>query len=269
MGRRPRAFAAVAIFAALVALLSASCQKRPVKDVRKIDPDFERLHRVLSAMSPECKAAVPNGSPSEFLSDLRLVLADDRDGLLVLCDKSHPLPDGYEPPDLVELSPNESYNVEKKGLLLRAPAETALRTMGAAARLDGVTLLASSTYRSFSRQEEVYGRLVEEEGQEAADRESARPGTSQHQTGAAVDFGSIDDSFADTKPGRWLSAHAANFGWSLSFPDGYEGVTGYRHECWHYRYVGVAACRFQKKWFGDVQQFMLEFLDKWREDAAG
>ncbi len=241
-----------------------ACQKTPVKNVKKIDPNVEKLARVFATLSPKCKAAIPNGSPTEFLSDLRFVLSRDKDGLLILCDKTHPLPEDYEPSDLVELESNPSYNVNRKELFLRAPAQIALKTMGAAAREDGVTLLVSSTYRSFARQKIVYEKLVEEDGQEEADRESARPGTSQHQTGAVIDFGSIDSSYEKTKPGKWLLDHASEFGWSLSFPDGYEDVTGYRYECWHFRYIGVDACRFQKKWFSDVQQFMLEFIDAWK-----
>ena len=57
--------------------------------------------------------------------------------------------------------------------------------------------------------------------------------------------------------------NAAKYGWSLSFPQGYEDVTGYMWECWHFRYIGEEACRFQKKWFSDIQQFMIEFLDAW------
>jgi len=74
----------------------------------------------------------------------------------------------------------------------------------------------------------------------------------------------ITDEFAQTKQGRWLAANAGTYGWSLSFPDGYEDVTGYRWECWHYRYIGVEAVEFQRKWFSDVQQFMLEFIHAWR-----
>ena len=112
----------------------------------------------------------------------------------------------------------------------------------------------------------MYNRNVREMGQAAADRESARPGTSQHQLGTVIDFGSITDDFADTKAGKWLAENAASFGWSLSFPQGYEDVTGYRWECWHYRYIGKKAADFQKKWFSDVQQFMLEFIDAWKKD---
>lgn len=234
------------------------------KASQPLNPEIEKLGRVLSSMSERCKKAMPNGSPEEFLADLQRVLDADSDDLLLLCDKKHYLPDGYEPEDLVLLESNENYNVNRNNLYLRVPAERALRKMGAAARRLGLTLLVSSSYRSYDYQVTVYNRLVELDGQEEADRESARPGTSQHQTGSVVDFGSIDNDYAQTRVGKWLLEHAAEFGWSLSFPDGYEDVTGYRYECWHFRYLGEEACAFQEKWFGNIQQFMLEFINAWR-----
>jgi D-alanyl-D-alanine carboxypeptidase len=204
------------------------------------------------------------GNPAEFLAELDSVLASDTEGLLVLVDKHHSLPEGYAPADLVPLVKNNAYGISRNDLSLRAPAEAALREMALAAQKDGVSLTASSTYRSYEYQVEVYGRNVRQSGKEVADRESAQPGKSQHQLGTVVDFGSITDEFAHTKAGRWLLAHAGEYGWSLSFPEGYEDVTGYRWECWHYRFIGKGAAAFQKKWFSDIQQFMLEFLSAWK-----
>jgi D-alanyl-D-alanine carboxypeptidase len=50
----------------------------------------------------------------------------------------------------------------------------------------------------------------------------------------------------------------------LSFPNGYEDVTGFRYECWHYRFIGVKACELQQKYFNNIQQFMIEFIDAWK-----
>ncbi|MDR0640965.1 MAG: M15 family metallopeptidase, partial [Treponema sp.] len=132
-----------------------------------------------------------------------------------LVDKKHPLPETYEPEDLVELKAG-SYEAGRAGLMLRREAAEALETMAAAARSEGVILRASSAYRSYDYQARVYQRNVEEMGREAADRESARAGYSQHQTGLALDFGSIDDSFAETRAGRWILENGGRFGWSLS-----------------------------------------------------
>jgi D-alanyl-D-alanine carboxypeptidase len=201
-----------------------------------------------------------------FILDLLSVLEGDPYGW-ILVDKGHALPEDYEPDDLVELQ-GPSYLVNRRGLLLRRPAAESLAEMTAAALSEGVSLLASSAYRSYAYQAEVYARNVRESGQETADRESARPGHSQHQLGLVVDFGSIDDSFADTPAGRWMRAHGGRFGWSLSFPQGYEELTGYRWESWHYRYVGRDLAAFIDTYFGGIQQYALRFLHEWVKNSG-
>ncbi|MCL2127339.1 MAG: M15 family metallopeptidase [Treponema sp.] len=198
-----------------------------------------------------------------FIVDLLIVLDADR-YLRELVDKKRPLQRAYVPADLVALE-GGSYLAGRKGLMLRGAAAAALEEMAAAAREDGITLTASSAYRSFDYQEELYNRNVREMGRDAADRESARPGCSQHQTGLAVDFGSIDDSFAQTGAGLWMQANAPRFGWSLSYPDGYEEVTGYRWESWHYRYVGRDLAAFIGNYFDGIQHYALCFLHEWAQ----
>ncbi|MDR0411440.1 MAG: M15 family metallopeptidase [Treponema sp.] len=184
-----------------------------------------------------------------------------------LVDKKHPLPKEYEPDDLVLLKDAEAYHINRSDLRLRKEAADSLEEMAFAAQADGITLLVSSTYRSYNYQENIYNRNVKEMGREIADRESARPGHSQHQTGLVVDFGSIDDSFALTKSGEWILANAGRFGWSLSFPDGYENVTGYRWESWHYRYVGKPLVDFIDTYFNGIQQYALQFIYEWEKNV--
>ena len=202
-----------------------------------------------------------------FIIELLLCLEGDP-YLRKLVDKRHALSADYKPDDLVELggvqgAAAHSYRVSRADLMLRAAAERSLEEMAAAALADGVTLTASSSYRSYNYQVGVYARNVREMGQEAADRESARPGHSQHQTGLVVDFGSIDDSFARTAAGRWMAANASRYGWSLSYPDGYEHITGYRWESWHFRYVGKELAAFIDRYFDGIQQYGLRFIHEW------
>jgi zinc D-Ala-D-Ala carboxypeptidase len=184
---------------------------------------------------------------------------DEPPDFFLLVDKSHALPADYAPPDLVSPSAY-SLDVGRSDILLRKVIMPSAVQMSDAARADGVKLLFSSGYRSWENQRVVYQREVATYGQAAADRESARPGLSQHQLGTAIDFGSITDAFADTRAGKWLAAHAEEYGFSLSYPDGYESLTGYRHESWHYRYITRAGTRLQKEFFDDIQQYLLEFL---------
>ena len=236
----------------------------------KLDPEIEKLNRVLVSMTDRCKAAIPNGDPNEFLADLKKVLEIEKAfpkddlSLYYLIDKTHTVGADYEPTHLRKLVQNNDYIINKTTLSLREDAADALAEMGRAAKKDGVTLDVSSTYRSYETQERTFNYWVSVDGLEEAERESARPGTSQHQLGAAVDFGNIEDSYSLTDGCKWLNAHAEEYGWSLSFPQGYEDITGYRWECWHFRYIGIEACKFQKKWFSDIQQFMFEFIDAWK-----
>lgn len=232
----------------------------------------EKFSRVFQKMSARAKEAicVTEENKTEFIKDLYAILeeektfrADDK-SLFFLIDKKHTASSSYAPKDLVSLKKNSLFDLNKAGMKIRPEAYSALNEMAQAALNDGIRLLVSSAYRSYSYQENLFNYWVSVDGLEEAERESSRPGTSQHQLGTAVDFGSISDDFDKTQMGQWVYKNAADYGWSLSFPKGYEDVTGYRWECWHFRYIGKNACRFQQKWFGGIQQFMLEFIDCWK-----
>jgi D-alanyl-D-alanine carboxypeptidase len=227
-----------------------------------VDPFASRLPVVMrnselpDSLADTLLAAVALNSA--FKDDVMNCLKGEKH-LRELVDEQHPLSRDYAPADLVTLTDGQ-FQVSRAGMTLRRAAVDSLNEMAAAARRDGITLVVSSAYRSYDYQEGVYNRIVREMGQEAADRESARPGRSQHQTGLAADFGSIDDSFAVTAAGRWMAANASRFGWSLSFPDGYEAVTGYRWESWHFRYVGRDLAAFIDRYFDGIQHYALRFL---------
>ena len=75
--------------------------------------------------------------------------------------------------------------------------------------------------------------------QAEADTFSARPGTSEHQTGLAMDVGWIDDSYGDTPSGKWLAANCYKYGFIIRYPKNKESITGYKYEPWHIRYLGT------------------------------
>ncbi len=265
------------IFAVAGIFCLAGCEKKAYaqssNQVAKIpSAEEEKFSRVFQKMSARAKEAicVTEENKTEFIKDLYAILeeektfrADDK-SLFFLIDKKHTASSSYAPKDLVSLKKNSLFDLNKAGMKIRPEAYSALNEMAQAALNDGIRLLVSSAYRSYSYQENLFNHYVNVDGLEEAERESARPGTSQHQLGTAVDFGSISDDFDKTQMGQWIYKNAADYGWSLSFPKGYEDVTGYRWECWHFRYIGKNACRFQQKWFGGIQQFMLEFIDCWK-----
>lgn len=250
--------------------------EKNISDVQKneteINPEIEKLNRVLMQLSDECKAAIPNGNHQEFLQDLQAVLQSENDfssedlSPFYLIDKKHTVSSDYVPKNLIPLKKNELFDIDKNNLSLRPEAYEALKKLAEAALKDGVKLTVSSTYRSYEYQKNLFDYWVSVDGLEEAERESARPGTSQHQLGLALDFAPVDDAFDKTPAGKWVYENASKYGWSLSFPQGYEHVTGYRWECWHFRYIGKPAVEFQKKWFSNIQQFMIEFLDLWKSE---
>lgn len=237
------------------------------------EQEIIKVKNALSTLSfraqNELTKSINTENIDEFLIDLKDIVKiykktiKDGVSLLTLCDKQHYLPDGYEPKDLVSLQKENRGYVISRNLELRQMAEYNLALMAIAAQKENITLHVSSSYRSYEYQKTVYNRWVEIDGKEEADRESSRPGTSQHQLGTSVDFGSISEAYATTDECKWLMKHAEEYGWSLSFPSGYEEETGYKWECWHFRYIGKEACMFQKKYFNDIQQFMLQFLDSY------
>lgn len=251
-----------------LALLAACMPSAPADPPSSPDP-LAPYAAALEGLPPEIRERA-RAAPERFDRLVRTAraLAAEDPWLLVRVDKERTLPADYEPADLVSLM-EYPFTLSRKDLRLRRLAAEAARRMDAAAKADGVVLVFSSSYRSYAYQEQVYARHVREMGQEAADRVSARPGHSQHQLGTVVDFGAIDNSFAETPAGLWMGKNAARFGFSLSYPRGSEALTGYSWESWHFRYVGEAAATLEAEFFGGMQQYLMVFLEKLGTSAAG
>ena len=141
------------------------------------------------------------------------------DGVLIV-NKTYSLPKDYNPG-------------------VDATAESAFKKMQSAAAAEGLNIYISSGFRSYDYQSGLYERYAQRDGYAAADRYSARPGHSEHQTGLAFDLNSIDDSFADTKEGKWVAENCHKYGFIIRYPKGKEDITGYMYESWHIRYLGV------------------------------
>ena len=142
------------------------------------------------------------------------------DGVLI-ANKTYSIPQSYAPGGLT----NE--------------CNAAFNKMRSAAAKEGVNLYIVSGYRSYETQKNLYNRYVARDGKAKADTYSARPGTSEHQTGLAMDLNSVNSSFANTKEGKWLAANCHKYGFIIRYPKGKQSVTGYIYEPWHVRYLGV------------------------------
>ena len=99
-----------------------------------------------------------------------------------------------------------------------------------------------SGFRSYETQTQLYQDYVNQDGKAEADRYSARPGYSEHQTGLAFDLiGTNGDLVTEEKAAQWLLDHAADYGFVVRYLKGKEKETGYMAEEWHLRYVGKEA----------------------------
>lgn len=146
------------------------------------------------------------------------------DGVLI-ANKTYSLPENYNPGKLL----NE--------------CSSAFEKMKAAAAKEGLNLWVASGFRSYELQQSLYTRYSQRDGKEAADRYSARPGHSEHQTGLAIDLNSITSAFANTKEGKWVAENCHEYGFILRYPKEKETQTGYMYEAWHIRYVGVEVAK--------------------------
>lgn len=162
----------------------------------------------------------------------------------VIVNKQRNLPADYEPDDLVVPDIPFSFSGDDPKKQLRKEAAEAIEQLFAAAKKDGIELAAVSGYRSYSRQKAIFEANAKAKGEEEANRTSAYPGQSEHQTGLAMDVSSksvnyaLEESFGETEEGKWLAEHAHEYGFIIRYPKGKEEITGYSYEPWHIRYVG-------------------------------
>ena len=140
---------------------------------------------------------------------------------VLVANKTYSLPASYNPGDLL------------------SECEKAFNEMKKAAAAQGLDIWNASGFRSYELQESLYKRYSDRDGKEAADRYSARPGHSEHQSGLAIDLNEISSAFADTKEGKWIAENCHKYGFILRYMQGKEAQTGYMYEPWHIRYVGV------------------------------
>ena len=253
----------------LFLFLVLMCSLYPKGNVTDEDV-YKKLYTYISKRFPKDIFNKINNNKKKFFDNLNTVLKYEKEDELILVDKLNRLDENYKPKNIILLVniKDRKYVLDRTNIYLAKIAERPLQKMTEDAKKNGIEIRVSSGYRSYSYQSKLFSKYVSVHGKKNTQSFSAPPGASQHQLGTAIDLGSIDDSYADTAEGKWMLNNAWKYGWSLSYPKGMEHITGYKWECWHYRYLGVEACKFQKEWFGDIQQYMLEFIDLWKKEKA-
>lgn len=139
---------------------------------------------------------------------------------ILIANKTYPLPSTYNPG-------------------VNPTANAALQEMFAAAKNEGLDLFVKSGFRSYTTQKNLYNNYVARDGKDAADRYSARPGHSEHQTGLGFDINKASSSFEGSPEAIWLAENCYKYGFIIRYPKDKEHITGYIYEPWHIRYLGV------------------------------
>ena len=162
---------------------------------------------------------------------------NDIDGLLFLQNRQWRAGSAYIP---------QVREAQIKGRVreMRDDAATALEQMAADCKAEtGEIIVSVSGYRSYQTQATIYQRKKKSVGEKRADEYVARAGASEHQLGLAMDLGWADyegcsEKFPRSKAGKWTTENCWKYGFILRYQAGWEDVTGYKQEEWHFRYVG-------------------------------
>lgn len=198
--------------------------------------------------------------PDFFLQQLLRLLENDAQYLLFV-DNATPIPDAtnFVPLNLINLKYYSELACTQKTLKLTEEVIPHLLKMDQAAKADGVHLTLASAYRSYTYQKALHQYWANELGSTQSKRISAEAGMSQHQLGTTIDFYPISKKFATTDSGIWLKKNSDRFGFSLSYPEGAEELTGFDWEPWHFRYIGEEASEIQNFFFSGVQYNFLKW----------
>ena len=198
------------------------------------------------------------------------------ESITALVNRAFLLPSNYIPSNLKQVKITFDTTVISEKNNLRAEAAIQLEKMVKAAKKDKVKLTGVSGYRSYARQKAVFDQSAKDHGKEHADRYCALPGSSEHQTGLAIDVSTpeianvLEEKFADTKAGKWVEKNSYKYGFVVRYPKGKQKITGYNYEPWHLRYVGLKTAEYLYNNKLTLEEFYNVSMNKenkeWRND---
>lgn len=181
--------------------------------------------------------------PESFIKKEKTI--KNPEDIMVLVNRRYKLSEDYKPKNMVIPKVNFSNNITAEEKQMRKETADAIEELFNAAKKNSMELYVVSAYRSYETQKGLYEERVSQRGKKEADKYVAEPGSSEHQTGLAVDVtnklgskGQLQQDFGQTKEGKWLKSNCHKYGFIIRYPYGKEKITGYNYEPWHIRYVG-------------------------------
>ncbi|MBQ6562718.1 MAG: D-alanyl-D-alanine carboxypeptidase family protein [Clostridia bacterium] len=175
------------------------------------------------------------------------------DGMPLLVNREHLLPEDYVPYELVTMNdycPSGVVKIKYSSTLAEKEAVDALLIMLQAGIDEGLkNWQVSAAYRTTEQQQKLFNNKVRTYMNEnglsrskavsATRKTVADPGTSEHHLGTAFDITVPGASFGSTKQAKWLSEHCWEYGFILRYTKEKQDITGFLAEPWHFRYVGT------------------------------
>ena len=159
------------------------------------------------------------------------------DKIEVLVNKNNQLPNNYIPKELIKL--DTKYSMHNQ--YLKKEAYNAFINMYNDALKENIYIYIASAYRSYNYQEYIYNKSLLEHPSTIVETYRAKPGHSEHQTGLAIDIIKKDYKLLTENDIEysWLINNSYKYGYILRYPTSKEKITGYIHEPWHFRYLGI------------------------------
>lgn len=198
--------------------------------------NLERYDNYLSKTKKDIQTVVTYVNinlDKEFYTDSKLI--ENPHDLTTIINKYNHVGKDFVPKDLVTLFDTN------RGAKMVKPAAEAYKKFIEAAKEAGITLESTTAYRSYSFQNTLYTNYVAQDGVKEADTYSARPGSSEHQLGLAVDLNdpNVAGSRLNQKDYEWVLNNSYKYGFIVRYTEDGVPITGYMEEPWHIRYLGI------------------------------
>lgn len=180
-------------------------------------------------------------SNGDYINYTKSGRAELNEWYLILVNKDNKLANKWTPDSLTSVASGEK---------LDSRIITAYKDMVNAAAKDGLNIYPVSTYRSIDTQNRLFQNQVnavksanpslsQTEAEAKAATVVARPRTSEHECGLAIDFIDVEERFANTAEGKWLKENCTEFGFILRYEEDKQSITNVIYEPWHFRFVGI------------------------------
>ena len=180
---------------------------------------------------------------------------------LMLVNRLYGLSKDYEPDDIIDVPVSISYS----GVKISKSILSNIEELISAAKDEGYIFVLSDGYRSYADQEKMFNNYKNSYGYEEADKNVARPGHSEYQTGISfqiVPYNKVFDKPRESEEYKWLKDNAYNYGFIFRYPEDKKDITLFDSYTWRLRFVGTTAASIIESEKISFEEYYAYFVDK-------